>query len=259
MNRKMIFLNLALLALAATFTWQVRRHYHEMKAHQREVLEQPTRPRPVLAPPSVAPPAPVAPVQYIDVAQRTLFSKDRNPNVVIETPPPPPEPPMPALPIYYGQIGIGDPVIFLSVNGGTQKRFSAGDKVGQFKIISFDRDSIVFEWNNKKIERKLSELKAKEGDQGGQQQDPTTQYRMAIPQPSASGAAGASGAQVKSLSASTFDTSKPETVLGVDRGDGFRGCMMNDPTPAGSVVDGYKKMVTQTMMGKSCYWEKVKQ
>jgi hypothetical protein len=38
--------------------------------------------------------------EYIDVAQKTLFSKDRNPNVVIELPPPKPEPPMPALPFY---------------------------------------------------------------------------------------------------------------------------------------------------------------
>src|SRR5262249_57192654 len=141
----------------------------------------------------------------MNVRQKPLSQKDRNPNVAIEPPPPPPDPPMPPLPIYFGQIGIGEPVIFLAINGGTQKRFSAGDKVGQFKIISFDRDNIVLEWNNKKIERKLAELKPRDGDQGGQAAgaqtgDPTLNYKANpfAQQPAASGATGA-GAQVKSL------------------------------------------------------------
>ena len=38
-----------------------------------------------LPPPSPAPPEAVVPANYLDVAQKTLFSKDRNPNVIIET------------------------------------------------------------------------------------------------------------------------------------------------------------------------------
>ncbi|MBZ5604798.1 MAG: hypothetical protein LAO79_21075 [Acidobacteriia bacterium] len=250
MSRKIILLNLALLALTVTLIWQARKHYLEMKAHEREVLRQSVRPRQVLPPPAVPAPAPVAAVQYIDVAQKTLFNKDRNPNVVVEPPPPPKEKPMPALPTYFGQIRLGDPVIFLAFGNGGQKRFYTGDKVGEFKLIAFDNEKITLGWDDKQVEKRLDELKAK-ADQG-----PSQSSAAAAAQPAASPAAGSP--QIKSLSGpAVLDPAKPDSVLGPDFGD-YRGCVMNDPTPAGAVVDGYRKVVTRTLMGNSCHWEKAK-
>ena len=44
---------------------------------------------------------------------------------------------------------------------------------------------------------------------------------------------------------------------GVDVGEGLKGCQVGDSTPAGAVVDGYRKVIAQTPFGGSCRWEKV--
>jgi hypothetical protein len=268
MSRKIILLNLALLALAGTLIWQARRHYLDIKAHQREILQRAVQARPVLPPPTMPAQQPVSPVQYSEVAQKDLFTKDRNPIVIIEPPQPKPEPPMPALPAYFGQIDLGDPVIFLSTRGGDQKRFRAGDKVGDFQLVSFDREKITFSWNDKTVEKKIEDLKAK-GDQPGaartaqEAPDPATNQRILptyqAPAPPGAPARNTSGPQVKSIGGdSSSNDVKDPAAGGPITGTDFRGCQMNDASPAGTVKDGYRKVVTRTLMGNSCYWEKVK-
>ncbi len=268
MSRKIILLNLVLLALAGTLVWQARKHYLEIKAHEREILQRSVKPTPVLPPPSIPAPQPVAPVQYAEVAQKTLFSRDRNPNVIIEVPPPKPEPPMPALPVYFGQLDFGgDPIILLSIRNGPQKRFHVGEKIGDFELVSFDRDKVTFAWNNKQIEKKIDELKPKPDQQQvaeAQNANPNQPSWMGKPLPTfqAPGppaAPGSSGPQIKNVSSPAPDDTKPDSPYGqVISGTDFRACSMSDPTPDGKVVDGYRKIVTMTLMGKSCHWEKVK-
>ena len=90
-------------------------------------------------PPPPVKPAPFQAINYNDVAQKMLFSKDRNPNI----PPPAPTarrrrrpPPMPALPHLYGVLGLPDgAVAIMSEKAGTpQKKVRVGDSVGEFKI-----------------------------------------------------------------------------------------------------------------------------
>src|ERR1019366_640365 len=119
-------------------------------------------PKAVLAPPSLPGVQAAAPAEYIDVANKMLFSKDRNPIVVVEPPKPAPEPVMPALPSYSGQMSIGEPVIFLSVAKDVQHSYHVGDQVGDFKLASFDQDNIVLEWKGKTIERKLEDLRVRQ-------------------------------------------------------------------------------------------------
>ena len=45
---------------------------------------------------------------------------------------------------------------------------------------------------------------------------------------------------------------------GVDTGAGLKGCVPGDKSPSGTVVDGYKKIVSQTPFGAGCQWEQVK-
>src|SRR5690242_18071588 len=143
MNRKILALNLALLALLGTLGWMLRVHWRETRAQELATLAKAAAAKAQLPPPSLPVPEPVVPATYLEVAQKTLFSKDRNPNVIIETVPPPapkPEEPPPPRPEYHGQMGIGDPVAFLSVEKGGQKGFHAGEKVGAFKLVAFDRE-----------------------------------------------------------------------------------------------------------------------
>jgi hypothetical protein len=248
LSRKLIALNLVLLALGAGMIWLLRLRWLEVQAHERAIFEQAAHARAVLPLPPVAAPKPVAAADYLDVAQKTLFSKDRNPVVVIELPPPKPEPPLPALPFYHGQMTIGEPVVFLStVGNGDQRGYHAGEKVGPFELVSFDRESITFDWNGKTVERKLQELVPKETPPAPSQAAAQT----FAPAPSAA-AVSLAPSPLKAVGA------EKEPSLGVDMGAGYRGCVGGDNSPSGTVKDGYRKIVVQTMFGQSCHWELVK-
>lgn len=249
MNRKLIFLNLVLLALAASLGWLLRVRWIEARAHERAIFDRAARHMALLPPPSLPPPRPVTPSAYIDVAQNMLFAKDRSPNVIIDAPPPaPPPPPMPPLPLYHGQMAIGDPVVILSsASNAPQKRYRAGEKVGPFEVVNWDRERITLDWNGKIVEKKLEELAPKETP-AAQQAAPAA---ATVPAPAAAAVSLAPAPAATSLSNNT------NPALGVDMGGGFRACATNDNSPAGTVIDGYKKVVAQTPMGKSCHWEPV--
>jgi hypothetical protein len=241
-NRQVLVLNLALLALIGSLAWLLRDKWRGERAHERAVLSRVVRP-PVQPPPPPPPPVPpVSPADYVDVAQQTLFSKDRNPNVVVEVPPPKPEPPMPALPFYHGQITLGDPIVLLSTGkAGEQKSYHAGDKVGPFKLVGFDGDSITFEWNGKDVQKKLSEIASSE------------------PPPDAAkpAATAAAGAKPAPPPPPPKQANVPP-ALGTDMGAGFRACVAGDNSPAGTILNGYRKVIVQSLMGKACSWEPVK-
>jgi len=142
----------------------------------------------------------------------------------------PQRPAMPPLPVYHGQAAVGGPVVFLSLpDSPEKKRYRAGDKVGPFKLVSFDSQTITLDWSGKKIQRKLADLASKEK----------------------------APAEAKPASTST-SSSDTNPTLGFETGPGFRACTATDNSPNGTIVDGYKKVVGQGLMGKSCYWEKVK-
>jgi general secretion pathway protein D len=46
-----------------------------------------------------------------------------------------------------------------------------------------------------------------------------------------------------------------EISLGADMGAGFRACVPGENSPAGTVFNGYRKVVAQGLMGQSCHWE----
>lgn len=242
MNRRILLLSLALLALAGSLGWLLRQKWLEARAHERAVLSRQANIRPL--PPPPAPPAavPVSPADYFEVAQKTLFSKDRNPNVVLDPPPPPkPDPPMPALPVYWGQMSFGDPVVILTVaKAPDQKSYHRGDSIGDFKLVAFDNDSITFDWNGKQVERKLLELAPKDA------------------QPAASASPATPAAQVTSIGPAAPPPAAVPPTVGVDMGAGIRACVANDNSPTGTVVGGYRKVSVPGLMGPRCYWEPVK-
>jgi hypothetical protein len=241
MNRKILALNLALLALLGTLGWMLRAHWRETRARELATLARAARRSAQLPPPSPLPPEAVVPANYLDVAQKTLFSKDRNPNVIIETvPPPPPKPeePPPPRPEYHGQMGLGEPIAFLSTEKGGQKGFRAGDKVGPFKLVAFDRDSITFEWKDKTLRYPLAELKPKESS------------------PAQAGLPGVAPGQAVSAGPIIGISTDNKPVLGPANG-GVRGCIAGDNSPAGTVKDGFRKTITPGMFGQMCQWEPI--
>jgi hypothetical protein len=261
MNRKIVLLNLALLAAIAGLGWMLRKHWLEGEAEARAVMSRKVQPSAVMPPPAPAPVAAVSPSDYLEVATKTLYSSDRNPNVIVDpVKPPPPPPPMPALPVYYGQMTFGDPVVILTVAGAPQqKSYSVGQQVGDFKLVAFTRDTIKFDWNGKEVERKLDELAPKPGQQqqaaapaGTPAYTPPTPT-MAAPNPSA-GSVTPIGGNPSSTPA------EKDPLSGNDMGGGLKACVMGDSLPAGTVRDGWKKVMGGGLlgMGQSCHWEQQK-
>jgi hypothetical protein len=244
MNRKILALNLILLALLGTLGWMLRAHWRETRVRELATLSKAARKLEVLPPPSPAPPEPAVPANYLEVAQKTLFSKDRNPNVIVEVaPPPPPKPeePVPPRPSYFGQMGIGEPVAFLSLEKGGQKGFHAGDEVGPFKLIAFDRKNITFEWNGKTLEYPLSDLKPKDPQPG---------------QAAAAAAVSAAPSKPQSL-APPISVVEDKPTLGTQNGE-IRSCVAGDKSPSGTVKDGFRKSVVNGPFGPMCQWEPIR-
>jgi hypothetical protein len=290
LNRRLVLLNVALLALAGALIWTLRANSLAAKARERAVLQRKVAAKTVLVPPPLPTVKVVAPAEYIDVAGKMLFSKDRNPTVVVEAPKPPPEPVMPALPNYHGQMSIGEPVILLSTSAaGAQRSYHAGDQVGDFKLVSFDEARAQFEWKGKNVDRKLEELRPKEtttqaGAQAGSPSGRTAVNRASTPAPAAAptppvasldhpapaaptaaAASPAPGKNVTSLagagnsanSASATDTSG-DSVFGPISPTGERPCVPSDTSPVGTVHAGFMKVQSMGIFGASCLWTEVK-
>ncbi|QOY86533.1 hypothetical protein [Paludibaculum fermentans] len=259
MRRNLILLDLLLLALIAAVSWQLWNGYKDRAVRQQAFL---TAPAPAAPPALVSiPPAPgqVSASNYYEVASVLPFSKDRNPTVIVDVVAPKP---VPAFPRYYGMMNWGGgPKVILSPNpGGAQKSYVVGDKVGDFKLVSIAQAGLVFEWEGKQLPAKYEEMRDSGGGSqqatnsgGGQSAASSTASVVNVTAPGSSGG----DSPVKSVTSTVVsviggDVRRP----GPDVGAGIRGCQPGDPTPAGVIVDGYRKLVTETPFGKSCRWER---
>ena len=153
---------------------------------------------------------------------------------------------MPELPAYYGRMDIGDPVVMLKLPKGAQKSYHAGEKVGPFLLVSFNRDKVVFDWDGKTVERKPEELKEKES---------AIQETQPNPPPPVAQVTG--GSNVTKIGGSSTEAPKVSETLGKDNGDGVRMCVAGDKSPPGTIIDGYKKVITTNMFGETCMWRQV--
>jgi hypothetical protein len=239
-KRKLLLLNLALAALASLAGWQARQAWLDAERREQAVLRAPQKPLP---PPPFAPlPAvePATAAAYEEVAQEMLFVPDRNPTVTVE--PAKPEP-MPPLPVAYGVLNLGEgPVAVLSEKANAPNRaFAPGATIGAFKLLSVTAEELVFEWKGQRIARKVEELRVREGGEGA---------------PPAGGSA-AHAANVPPPPQAVVQVA-PERPLGPGEAVGnVRACQAGDTTPPGTVVQGFRKVVSTTPFGSACRWEPV--
>lgn len=234
MKRRLLLLDLALLALVAVAGWRLRQQWLEARHREQTVLGRGWKPLP---PPPMTPapmPEPLRAAQYAEVAEKMLFSRDRNPTVIIEKPP---EKPLPPLPLLYGVMDLGDGLtaIMSEKSGAPSHGVRAGEKIGPFLLVSLNRQEAVFDFEGRKVSKKLEEL---------------------IPRTSAS----ESGEPARAASQGP----PPPTVRqasvsgpGASLGSGIRACQPGDSDPPGTVREGYRKVVTQTPFGQMCRWEPV--
>ncbi len=245
MTRKLLLLDLGLLALLCVLAYQMRREWIVAHARANALLSAgtPSAPAPKIAPLSRV--AALTGIPYAEVAQLNLFSKDRNPQVVIDVEQPKPKP-IPPFPVARGVLMWEGtpPTILLSVRpGGPQKSYRTGDKIGDWQIVSLDNQYVVFSWDGQEFKKRIDEL-----------MDRTAMVAEAAPAPTPAHAAAAPApAKAQSLS----DSSKSDRFVDVGATD-VRGCKPGDDSAAGTVVDGFKKVVSATPFGSACRWEQVK-
>jgi hypothetical protein len=243
-----IALNLLLLAGIGVVAWQARVRWNEAREARLSAVNLKGRPASL---PRVAPePKPDAPpaTKYVDVATNDLFSKDRNPTIVVE--PPKAEKPreMPPLPVVYGVMGLpsGIKALMAEKAGAPSKPVHAGDTIGEFKIASLDPQTVVFNWEGKDVSRKVEDLidRSSHGEPAaGPAGNP------AAPAPNTAGA--------NQQPANPPPPTKPAPLAGVDVGSATRPartCAPGDTSPAGTVVDGYRKVITATPLVSICRW-----
>lgn len=252
MRRKLALLNVALLALTVYAGWRLREERRAARARAAAVLSQkPKAP----APPGLEPipqSQPAVAAGYIDIAQKMLFSKDRNPVVVVETKPEPPPKPMPRLPVFHGVMNLGDGVsaVFSEKPDSPHREVQPGGTIGEFKLLSVDSRDVTFEWEGKKVTRSVAEL----AKPPAPEQQPAARTSAGTRTDSAAPAAP----QPAGMPAASQTPGRPEP--GADLGGGAKSCLAGDTSPAGTVVNGYKKMVFSTPFGGSgvCQWVAVK-
>jgi hypothetical protein len=260
MNGRLAVLNLALAMSILASGYKLRQNYLEDQAERQAFLRRQVAALVVPAAPLLAGAKPIQASTYLPVAERLLFSKDRNSNVIIEVvaaPPPPPPPPVPPFPAAFGMIGFGgEVVVLLADTTGKQKGYHLGDAVGPFKLSGIRGDELTLEWNGQEFKKSVTELK--------KLQAPTA----------AAEAAGASRekaeADFRRIDSGNRQYPPPTTpeqreqILRVDRGPGLniggpdRACDPNDKAPAGTVQGGFRKVVTPSPFGGICIWEPVR-
>ena len=246
MNRKLILLNLG-LAVALFFVARVLHdRWQEGEARRAKVEGQKVVPAPVqpLPPRPMVPP--LAATAYVDVAQKVLFSKDRNPDVIPPPPPPPAPPPkIPPFPAAHGVMIWGNvpPSIILSVGNGEQGVYRAGDKVGEFDIAGIDERHLTLTWNGQTFVKNISDLEA-----------------LAAPAPEERRQQTATNLPPPPVSAPPPVVPQNGPGITMDPEGRMKTCDVNDTNPMGTVIGGYRKVPLVNPMapgGHFCLWQAV--
>jgi hypothetical protein len=231
------------LLLGIVLTSLVLRDRRDVAANREQTLLRqmlPSAPPPMV--PALPALSPATAAAYMEVAQNFVFSRDRNPNVILDPPAPPPPPkPMPPLPLAYGiiDLGGGATIILSERSGGQHRSYRPGESIGEFKLVAINGREVHFEWDGKPVRKQLDELLDKRAREA--------------PAPAEQPAA-------QSAAAPTATTLAPvKAGPGVELGQDSRACVPGDTNPAGTVKDGFRKVVSKTPFGDSCRWEAIKQ
>jgi len=231
MKKKLLLLDVALLALLALLGGRLREKWLDARKRESVALGQRVTPAPPPPYAVLSAPPPLTPADYAPVAQQMLFSADRNPAVVVVQAPPPEPPPPPS---FYGALNIDGPMAIMSVTPTSpHKQVRFGEKIGEYTLVKVTRDEVILDWQGKQVVKKIHELMARQ---------PVEQAAAAAPAPVAAGA-------VKDLSP------QKQSGPGSDLGAGARSCVPGDTSPAGATMDGLRKVVKASPFGEVCRWE----
>lgn len=248
MKSKLTLLNIVLVAAGCATVWQGCVRWNEAQSLRQRTLN--VRVKAVQPPPLAALPAPETPpaMKYEDVAKKNLFSADRNDDIVVEPPKAPPKQ-MPPLPVSTGVMRMPSGVkAFMSEKAGeTAHMVKINDTIGEFKIVALDEQNVTFEWDGKQISRRIEDLI----DRSNHQQVAAT---SAPPSPAGPAFSPPPPTPAPSNSSKGQGTELTPTTRACQPGETSPDAMRQ--RPAGTVEDGYKKVVTNSPFGPVCRWVK---
>ncbi len=239
MRRKLLVLDLVLLATIAAEAWRLREAWTSARAREQTLLHRPVKPLAAAPLPPDKPVEPATASSYAAVAEKMLFSKDRNPTVLVEVAPPPPPKPMPPLPLLYGVMNLSDgtTAIMSEKAGARHQGVQPGDKVGDFTLVAVDGKEITLEWDGKPLTKKVEEMIDRSGP------------------PAPADATSVRNTPAVASAAPPPPRPVGEAAPGVDVGNRLRACQPGDTSPAGTVSGSFRKVVTTSPFGESCRWE----
>jgi len=249
LNRKLVVLDVVLAAGVVYGGFQLHSEWAAAKARQAGM----PGPAPKGVPTTIVPPLKqqpsVLPSDYQKIAVNTLFDPSRSPDVVQPPPPPPPPPPAPPpLPFFHGMMDFGDPqgpiALITAADSPGHLEVHAGEMIGPFKLLSFDRQEMRLEWDGRVIHARLN---AAAGDAA---KDKPAAAEMVANNGVIPGQAPPQGAEQP----------KPqgqELPPGQDMTDTVKACQAGDSSPAGTVNSGYRKEINMSPLGAQCLWRAI--
>lgn len=251
MIRRLMLVNVALFALLGLLSWQLKQKMMLAQARENALLLMRFPPSEVASPVPLSKVPALDATAYQDAVAKNLFSRDRNPVPIPDPPPPPPAPPpIPAFPVARGVMlweGVPPTIVLSSAKGAKdQHGYHPGDKFGEWKIVAVDHEYLTLSWNGQEFKKRLDEL-----------MDHTpVNMAEAGPAPAAAAAAAAAKPAVTAVTS----VSESSNGMGTDVGGNIRTCVAGDNQPEGTIVDGHKKVITQSPFAPQgvCRWEPVR-
>lgn len=177
---------------------------------------------------------------FSDIVTRNLFRPDRS-NVTPTENVKPPE-----LPLLYGTMNLGSGSFALMAPGdpvsAPSKRVVPGDEIGGYKLVSIAGSQVVVQWGEKKVNIDVSESARRVPRVVEKTQ------AAAAPQSAVAPTAGSSG-RVTTVAPSS------QSVAGKYGAAGYNAPPGASPdVPAGTVINGKKKVVEQMFGIQKTYW-----
>ena len=241
MKRKLVLLNIALLATAGLLAWSLLGQWRQFEAEHRM-----DRPDPGSGSPSAAsegPPPPTFASSFAAIVDHHLFNLDRSNDLPEELSDGPQEE-LPPAPVLMGMMGIGEEEVALMVpggsgsSGGLYRRLKVGEQLDGYTLVRIETDRVVMTTGSREVrvgmERRTRRPK----------RTARTAARAPSSTPSTTGVGAGSGSGNRRRGTSSRRSARSARQRATT--------LMN--TPVGTVNDGKRLLEQQTPFGPVRVW-----
>jgi hypothetical protein len=255
MKNKLLLVNALLLGVFVLGASELYRQWIEAEGRYARI-DAAERVVPLPDFPAPAERAMVRPADYLPVAERMLFSKDRNPNVEVIVDEAPVEQ-RPELPLLAGLADFGDGprALMAATSGDTPQWIKTGEKVGAFVFEGLEGQQVKLKWNDEEFTVEQEKLVGAVVRQ-------TKTTKKAPPRP----AGAPPGAPAPAQPAGNLAANAPQNIggeykIGKELRPGVYAVDPDDKSPDGTTFkhsDGstYIKTVRRTPFGIQPWWQK---